>query len=71
MDSFDYFIPKWLYPFLKWVALLLLPATATLVVALGGIWGWEDAQSVAATITAVDAFIGAVLGLSEVTKKAN
>ena len=62
-----------LYDVLKWVALLLLPASATLIGALGTIWGWGDlAKNIALTITAFDVFLGAILGISTVTyNKAN
>lgn len=61
-------IPNVWYDKLKWVQRLLLPALATLYLALGAIW--KDIvplpypEQVAATITAVDTFLGAVLGIS-------
>ena len=52
------------YDFLKWVAQILLPAFATLYFALSQIWGLPYAEQVVGTITAVDAFLGAILGIS-------
>lgn len=52
------------YDVLKWVALVVLPAIATLYTALAGVWGLPYAQEIPATITAVDLFIGALLGVS-------
>lgn len=52
------------YDLLKWIAQILLPATATLYVAVAGIWGFPYAKEVAGTISAVDLFIGALLGIS-------
>lgn len=52
------------YDVLKWIAQILLPATATLYVAVAGIWGFPYAEEVAGTISAVDLFIGALLGIS-------
>lgn len=52
------------YDFLKWVAQILLPAFATLYFALSQIWGIPYAEEVVGTITAIDAFLGAVLGIS-------
>lgn len=52
------------YDVLKRVALYVLPALATLVIALGEIWGIEYSAQIAATITALDTFLGAVLGVS-------
>lgn len=53
-----------IYDVLKWVALIVLPAIATLYTALAGIWGLPYAQEIPATITAIDLFIGALLGVS-------
>ena len=52
------------YDFLKWVAQILLPAFATLYFALAQIWGLPYAEQVVGTITAIDAFLGALLGIS-------
>lgn len=52
------------YDILKWVALVVLPAIATLYTALAGVWGLPFAQEIPATITAIDLFIGALLGVS-------
>lgn len=53
-----------IYDILKWVALIVLPAIATLYTALAGIWGLPFAEEIPATITAIDLFIGALLGVS-------
>lgn len=61
------------YDVLKWVQRLLLPAIATLYLALGSIW--KDIlylpypEQVAATITAVDTFLGVLLGVSTANYK--
>lgn len=52
------------YDILKWIAALVLPALATLVIALAGIWGLPYGEAIGATITAVDAFLGTILGIS-------
>ena len=57
-------IPDKLYDILKWLALIVLPACATIYAALANIWGWSYATEVAQTITAVCTFIGAFLGIS-------
>lgn len=49
---------------LQWTALVLLPATTTLWLALGPIWGLPRVQEVGATLTAIDAFLGTILGVS-------
>lgn len=60
-----------LYDVLKPIALIWLPALATLYFALAAIWGIPDAQNVVGTLSAVDAFLGAVLGISSNGYKAN
>ena len=52
------------YDVLKWIALIVLPAIATLYATLGNIWGFPFVSEITATITAIDTFIGALLGLS-------
>lgn len=52
------------YDILKWVAQILLPALGTLYFALATIWGLPAADKVVGTITAIDAFLGVLLGLS-------
>ena len=52
------------YNVLKWVAQLLLPALGTLYFALAGIWGFPYGEEIVGTITAVDTFLGVLLGIS-------
>lgn len=53
-----------LYDILKWIAQLLLPALGTLYFAIASIWGLPFGDQVVGTITAVDAFLGVILGVS-------
>ena len=52
------------YDVLKFIAQILLPAIGTLYFALARIWDLPLAEQVVGTITAVDAFLGALLGIS-------
>lgn len=52
------------YDILKYIALIVLPALATLVLTLSGIWNYPYGEAIAGTITALDAFLGALLGVS-------
>lgn len=52
------------YDFLKWIALILLPALGALYAAIGGIWGIPYVEQIVGTIAAVDAFLGAMLQIS-------
>lgn len=53
-----------LYNQLKFIALVLLPAISTLYFSLGGIWNLPNVTQVIGSITAVDTFLGVLLGLS-------
>ena len=52
------------YDILKWIAQYFLPAIGTLYFALAGIWGLPYGEQVVGTITAVDTFLGVLLGIS-------
>lgn len=52
------------YDVLKFIAQILLPALGTLYFALASIWGLPYGEEIVGTITAVDAFLGAILGIS-------
>ena len=56
-----------MYDVLKWIAMVVLPALATLYFALAGIWGLPYGKEIVGTITAVDTFIGVILGISAMT----
>lgn len=59
------------YDVLKWIAQYLLPAIGTLYFALAGIWGLPYGEQVVGTITAVDTFLGIILGISTATYNKN
>ena len=52
------------YDMLKWIAQILLPALGTLYFAIANIWGLPNAEQVVGTITAIDTFLGVLLGIS-------
>ena len=52
------------YDVLKFIAQILLPAVGTLYFALAKIWEFPYAAEIVGTISAVDAFLGALLGIS-------
>ena len=52
------------YDVLKYIALIVLPALATLYAVLAEIWTLPFPQAIPATIMAVDTFLGALLKLS-------
>jgi hypothetical protein len=52
------------YDILKYIAQIVLPAVGTLYFALAGIWGFPYGEQIVGTITAVDTFLGVVIGIS-------
>lgn len=52
------------YDALKWIAQYLLPALATFWIALAKVWGLPYGTEIGATISALDLFLGAILGIS-------
>lgn len=52
------------YDILKYVAQIVLPALATLYLALAGFWGLPYPEAIAGTIVAIDTFLGALLKVS-------
>lgn len=53
-----------LYDVLKYIAQIVLPALGTLYFALAGIWGFPYGEQIVGTITALDTFLGVILGIS-------
>ena len=49
---------------LKYIAQYFLPALGTLVFAICSIWQLPYGEQIVGTITALDAFLGALLGIS-------
>lgn len=54
------------YDVLKYIAQIVLPAVATLYFAIAQIWGLPYGEQIVGTITAVDAFLGAILRISTI-----
>lgn len=54
------------YDILKWIAQILLPALGTLYFAIAKIWGLPYSEEIVGTITAIDLFLGALLGISSI-----
>ncbi len=52
------------YDKLKWIAQIFLPALGALYFALAKIWGLPYGVEVVGTISAIDVFLGALLGIS-------
>lgn len=57
------------YDKLKWVALVGTNAFSALIITLGKIWGWDYAEAIAGTISAIGTCIGACLQISSAKYK--
>ena len=53
-----------MYDVLKWIVVLVLPATATFYSLLSGIWGLPYGDKIPDTITGLNTFLGTVLMIS-------
>lgn len=53
-----------IYDILKVIAQYVLPAVATLWLGIAEIWSIPNPELVIATITAIDTFLGTILGIS-------
>lgn len=60
-----------LYDIFKYVATIVLPALATFYFALSEIWGLPFGGEIVATITALDTFLGVLLGISSARYQAD
>lgn len=54
------------YDWMKWLVMLFLPALASLITAVGAIWGIPSAGQIADTIVAINAALAAMLGISTI-----
>jgi hypothetical protein len=59
------------YDAVKFVAQIALPAAGTAYFAFAGIWNLPDAEQVVGSITVVDTFLGALLGISSIQYNAS
>lgn len=57
------------YDILKKIAQVWLPAIGTLYFSLAQIWRLPYAEQVVGSITAIDCFLGAILGISTIMYK--
>ena len=53
-----------LFDCLKWIVMVVIPAATTAYVGLASIWHWPFADEIAKTSAVLCAFLGALLGIS-------
>lgn len=63
-EKVPFVLSEKIYDPLKFVALVLLPALTTLYFSLGGLWHLPNVEAVIGTMTALDTFLGVILGVS-------
>lgn len=66
-EATGYLIPDKAYDALKWLALIALPAVAWLVGVVGPQWGLPHCGEIVTTINAIGVFVGALIGVSQLT----
>ena len=57
-------IPDKLYNILKWVVVIFLPALATAYWGLSGLWNFPYVEQIVGTISVIETFLGAIIGIS-------
>lgn len=58
-----------MYDFLKWLVILCLPSLATLIRVVFAVWSLPYGEEISATVVAINAFLGACLGISSIQYK--
>lgn len=64
MNNDGFTISPKFYNFLKWVALVLLPALTALYVGVGSLWNFPAVTQVVGTMTVLDTVLGIILNKS-------
>lgn len=60
----DFKFSNKVYDTLKRIALIILPALATAYFGIAQIWGLPYSEQIVGTLSVIDAFLGAILGIS-------
>lgn len=57
-------VPDKVYDVAKWIAMVLFPIVIVMYSALAQTWGWPDSDKIIATLAAINAALGGILGVS-------
>ena len=57
------------YDILKWCVLVFIPAATSLYVGMSLVWGFPYAEEIAKTSALICSFLGAILGISNLSYK--
>ena len=66
----EYLLPNEVYDVIKWIGLIVCPALAAFIGAVGPAWGMANVDAIVLTINALGVLIGAVIGASALSAKA-
>lgn len=59
-------LPQKLYEVLRWIIWIVLPAIGVLLTTLAGVWSWNiPLDAILATLSAIELFLGTILGISK------
>lgn len=59
-------LPQKLYELFRWFIWIVLPALGVLVTTLAGAWGWNiPLDAFLATLSAIELFLGTILGIAK------
>ena len=65
----EYLLPNEVYDVIKWIGLIVCPALAAFIGAVGPAWGMANVDAIVLTINALGVLIGAVIGASAISAK--
>lgn len=65
----EYLLPNEVYDVIKWIGLIVCPALAAFIGAVGPAWGMANVDAIVLTINALGVLIGAVIGASALSAK--
>ena len=65
----EYLLPNEVYDVIKWIGLIVCPAMAAFIGAVGPAWGMANVDAIVLTINALGVLIGAVIGASALSAK--
>ncbi len=59
-------LPHNVYEILRWLIWIVLPAIGVLLTTLAGVWGWNiPLDAILASLSAIELFLGTILGISK------
>lgn len=65
----EFLLPEKAYLILKWTGLVLMPALAALIGAIGPAWELPHVDGIVLTINALGTFVGTIIGVSQLSAK--